>query len=127
MNTAIICIALMSVLVFALGANVSRLRGSVTDQGPTALDDPLFVAIRAHGNATEYVPTLAVLMLIVGWRHPATWMLVVCVAAVVARYVHAIGVLAAGDMSRPAPLRMIGAIVTYAAGLTLAAAALVVL
>lgn len=127
MNTAIICIALLAALVFLLGANVSRLRASAADQAPTALDDPLFVAIRAHGNAAEYVPTLAVLMLLVGFRDPSTWMLVVIVIATAARYLHAVGVLAAGDMSKPAPLRMVGAMGTYAAGLALAVAAIVVL
>ena len=127
MTTAIVCVALLAALLFLLGANVSRLRGRATSQAPTALDDPLFVAIRAHGNAAEYVPTLAVLMLLVGSRSPATWMLIVFGVAVAARYVHAIGVLAAGDMGRPAPLRMVGAVGTYAAGLALAAAAIVVI
>ena len=127
MTTAIVCIALLATLVFALGANVSRLRAHATNQAPTALDDPLFVAIRAHGNATEYVPTLAVLMLLIALRDPATWMLVVCVVATAARYVHAVGVLAAGDMSKPVPLRMIGAMGTYLSGLTLVAAAFVVI
>ena len=127
MTTTIVCIALLSILIFGLGANVSRLRAKATDQAPTALDDPLFVAIRAHGNAAEYVPTLAVLMLLIGSRNPATWMLAVCIAATAARYVHAVGILATGDMARPAPLRMIGAMGTYLCGLALAAAAFVVL
>jgi uncharacterized membrane protein YecN with MAPEG domain len=123
---AIICVALLAALVFVLGANVSRLRGSATTQAPTALDDPLFVAIRAHGNAAEYVPTLAVLILLVGSRQPATWMLVLFVVGTAARYIHAVGVLAAGDMSKPAPLRMVGAVLTYLSGLALVAAAIVV-
>jgi uncharacterized membrane protein YecN with MAPEG domain len=127
MTTAIICIALLGALLFLLGFNVSRLRGKAASQQPTAMDDPLFVAIRAHGNAAEYIPTLAVLMLIVGSRHPAVWMLVVIVVATVARFVHAAGVLRAGDMSQPVPLRMIGAMTTYVAGLALSLAAVLVL
>ena len=126
MTIAIICVALLAALVFVLGANVSRLRGSATTQAPTALDDPLFVAIRAHGNAAEYVPTLAVLILL-GSRQPATWMLVLFVVGTAARYIHAVGVLAAGDMSKPAPLRMVGAVLTYLSGLALVAAAIVVI
>jgi uncharacterized membrane protein YecN with MAPEG domain len=126
-TTATICIALLAALVFVLGANVSRLRGSAATQAPTALDDPLFVAIRAHGNAAEYVPTLAVLILLAGSRNPTTWMLAVIVVATAARFIHAIGVLAAGDMGRPAPLRMIGAILTYVAGLALAVAAILLI
>jgi uncharacterized protein len=127
MTTAIICIALLSALLFGLGFNVSRLRGKSVSQLPTAMDDPLFVAIRAHGNAAEYVPTLAVLMLIVGSHHPSVWMLVAIVLATVARFVHAFGVLQAGDMSKAVPLRMIGAITTYVAGLALSLAAVLLL
>lgn len=127
MTTAIVCIALLSALLFILGFNVSRLRGKSASQQPTAMDDPLFVAIRAHGNAAEYIPTLAVLMLVVGSHDPATWMLVAIVVATAARFVHAVGVLRAGDMSQPVPLRMIGAITTYVAGLALSVAAVLVL
>ena len=126
MTTAIICTALLAALLFLLGANVSRLRGSAANQLPSASDDPLFVAIRAHGNATEYVPTIAVLMLLVGARNPAAWMLAAMVAATAARVAHAAGVLLAGDMARPAPLRMMGAIGTYLGGLALAVAAVLV-
>jgi hypothetical protein len=127
MTTAIICIALLSALLFILGFNVSRLRGKSASQLPTAMDDPLFVAIRVHGNAAEYVPTLAVLMLVVGSHDPAAWMLAVIVLATAARFVHAAGVLRAGDMSRPVPLRMIGAMTTYVAGVALSVAAVLVL
>jgi uncharacterized membrane protein YecN with MAPEG domain len=127
MTTAIVCIALLSALLFILGFNVSRLRGKSASQQPTAMDDPLFVALRAHGNAAEYVPTLAVLMLIVGSHDPAPWMLAAIVVATAARFVHAVGVLRAGDMSQPVPLRMIGAITTYVAGLALSVAAVLVL
>ena len=139
MTTAIVCIALLSALLFILGFNVSRLRGKSASQQPTAMDDPLFVAIRAHGNAAEYISTLAVLMLVVGSHDPATWMLVAIVVATAARFVHAVGVLRgsglniqevalrAGDMSQPVPLRMIGAITTYVAGLALSVAAVLVL
>jgi uncharacterized membrane protein YecN with MAPEG domain len=127
MTTTIVCIALLSALLFILGFNVSRLRGKSASQQPTAMDDPLFVAIRAHGNAAEYIPTLAVLMLVVGSHDPAIWMLVAIVVATAARFVHAVGVLRAGDMSQPVPLRMIGAITTYLAGLALSVAAVLVL
>lgn len=129
MTTAIVCIALLAALLFVLGWNVSRLRGSqkTVDQFPTAPDDPLFVAIRAHGNATEYVPTLAVLILLVGSRDPAAWMLVVAVVATVSRYLHAIGVLRTGDMNEESPLRFAGAVGTILSGVALAVAAVVVI
>jgi hypothetical protein len=128
MTTAVICISLLAALLFVLGGNVSRLRGSrgTVTQFPTASDDPLFVAIRAHGNATEYVPTLAVLMLVVGLNDPATWMLVVAAFAVAARYLHAVGVLTAGDMAKENPLRLAGAAGTTLSGVALAVAAVLV-
>lgn len=126
MTTAIVCTALLATLVFVLGLNVSRLRASAATQAPIALDDPLFVAIRAHGNAAEYVPTLAVLMLVIGSRHPAPWMTATFVAVVVARYLHAVAVLATGNMGQTSPLRLAGAMGTYLGGLALVAAALVV-
>lgn len=130
MTTAIICIALLAALLFVLGWNVSRIRGSrgaTGEQFPTAPDDALFVAIRAHGNATEYVPTLAVLILVVGSRDPAPWMLVVAAVAVASRYLHAIGILTTGDMTREAPLRLIGAVGTILCGVALSVAAVLVI
>ena len=130
MTTAIICIAALGALLFVLGWNVSRIRGSrgaAGDQFPTAPDDALFVAIRAHGNATEYIPTLAVLMLVIGSRDPAIWMLVVAVIAVVSRYAHAIGVLTTGDMGRESLLRFVGAVGTVLSGVALSVAAVLVI
>lgn len=128
MTTATICIALLAALLFVLGWNVSRLRGSKTtvNQFPTAPDDPLFVAIRAHGNATEYVPTLAVLILVVGLGGPEVWMLVVAGIAVLSRYLHAIGVLVTGDMAEESVLRFAGAVGTILSGVALAVAAVLV-
>lgn len=124
MSTAIVCTALLAALVFGLGANVSRLRGAAKSQLPTALDDPLFVAIRAHGNAAEYVPILAVLMLLVGSRNPAGWVVAVIGVVTAGRFVHAYALLSNGDMGRPTLLRHAGAGVTYLGGLALAVAAL---
>ena len=57
----VVCIALMGVLLFLLGANVTRhraIRGATGDQQPTDPADRMYIAQRAHGNASEYVPTL---------------------------------------------------------------------
>lgn len=129
MITATVCIALLAALPFLLGFNVSRIRGNRGDAGeqfPTAPDDALFVAIRAHGNATEYVPTLAVLILLIGTQDPALWMLVVAGIAVASRYLHAIGVLSAGDMAEENLLRLVGAVGTILSGVALAVAAVLV-
>lgn len=123
MTAAVICTVLLTTLVFGLGMNVSRVRSRSTNQLPTQLDDPLFVAIRAHANATEYVPALAILMLLVGSQEPGTWAIALFVAATAARYLHAIGVLTAGDMGQRSVGRHVGAIGTDVFGFALGVAA----
>lgn len=129
MNTLqIVCLALLGLLVFALGANVTRhraVRGPSGDQLPTDPADPMLIAIRAHGNATEYVPTLAVLILVCATLSDGWWVDALAVAAVVARYVHAAGMLAGKSLATHGPLRDIGAMGTYLTGVALAVTAVV--
>lgn len=128
MNVAIICTALLGLLVFGLGLGVSALRGSSKtnigyDPNPT---DRLYKMVRAHGNASEYAPMLAILILLVGARQPGTWMVWTFIAATVSRYLHAAGMLLSPSLDRPQPLRFVGALGTYVCGLALVAAALMV-
>lgn len=128
MNVAIICTALLGLLVFGLGLGVSVLRGSSQtnigyDPNPT---DRLYKMVRAHGNASEYAPMLAILILLVGARQPGTWMVWTFIAATVSRYLHAAGMLLSPSLDRPQPLRFVGALGTYVCGLALVAAALMV-
>ena len=129
MNTLqIACVALLGALLFLLGANVTRhraMRGQTGNQMPTDPADPMFIAIRAHGNAAEYVPTLCVLLLVCGTLSDGWWVDVLAVAAVVARYTHAVGVLTSRTMASHGPLRDIGAMGTYLTGLALAVTAVV--
>lgn len=130
MNTLqIACVALLGVLLFVLGANVTRhraLRGNTGNQMPTDPADRMFIAIRAHGNAAEYVPTLCVLLLICGTLSDGWWVDVLALAAVVARYSHAVGMLTSKTMASHGPLRDIGAFGTYFTGIALAVTAVVV-
>ena len=70
MNTLqIVCLALLGLLVFVLGANVTRhraIRGkSGGNQQPTDPADRMLHRISARtATPTEYVPTLAVLILV---------------------------------------------------------------
>ena len=82
----IICIALLGLLVFVLGANVTRhraIRGDTGNQQPTDPADRMYIAQRAHGNATEYVPTLIVLIVVCAALSDSWWVDVLAVAAVV--------------------------------------------
>ena len=126
MTIAILCSALLAALVFGLGANVTRMR-AVTgkaggDQMPTDPASRLLIAIRAHGNAAEYVPVLIVLFLLVGARSPAWVAIPLIVAATAARLTHAYGMLTAASMATRRRSREVGASLTYLSGLGLAVA-----
>lgn len=129
MNTLqIVCVALLALPVFVLGANVTRhraIRGNTGNQQPTDPADRMFIAQRAHGNATEYVPTLAVLIFICGSLSSGWWVDVLAVAAVAARYLHAIGMLTSKTLASHGPVRDAGAMGTYLSGIALAITAVV--
>jgi uncharacterized membrane protein YecN with MAPEG domain len=127
MDTALTCTALLGLLVFGLGLWVSVMRGRVNrvighDLGPA---EPLHKAVRAHGNAAEYAPMMAILMLAVGFRGPSGWMEWTFWAATVSRYMHAYGMIAGGPLDRPNPFRFVGALGTYVTGIALVIAAFV--
>ena len=121
MNISLICVALLGLLVIALGFTVSLGRTSSGtnfhyDPDPT---DPLYKRVRAHGNAAEYAPILAILILALGMGGPAAWVEWVMMAAVLFRYVHAAGMLAGATLAEPNPLRFVGAVGTYLGGFVL--------
>ena len=129
MNTLqIVCLALLGLLVFVLGANVTRhraIRGATGDQQPTDPADRMFIAQRAHGNAAEYVPTLAVLILVCATLSDGWWVDALAVAAVVSRYLHALGMLRSSTLASHGPLRDAGAMGTYLTGIALAVTAVI--
>ena len=125
MKIAVICAGLLGLLVFGLGLTVSMIRGnSRINFGFTP--DPtnrLYKLVRAHGNAAEYAPMLAVLILYLGTRNPGPWLLWTFVAATVFRYLHALGMILGRTLDAPDPLRFVGALGTYVTGLVLAVVA----
>jgi uncharacterized protein len=128
MTVAMICTALLGLLVFGLGLGVSALRGARNTNIGHERDpaDPLHKMVRAHGNATEYAPMLSILMLAVATRGCTTWMVWTFVAATLFRYLHAAGMLLSPTLDRPQPLRFVGALGTYLTGLALVVAAVIV-
>ena len=128
MTVAIVCTALLGLLVFGLGLAVSMLRGATNTNVGYKPDpaDRLYKMVRAHGNATEYAPMMAILILLVGARQPAGWMLWTFVAATAFRYLHAAGMIMSRSLDQPQPLRFAGALGTYLSGLALVVAAFVV-
>jgi uncharacterized membrane protein YecN with MAPEG domain len=125
MQVAIVCIALLGLLLFLLGLAVSMTRGrtGVIVGAPTDPADSLHKLVRAHGNTAEYAPFLAVLFLLVGERNPATWVLWTIGIAVAARYLLVIGMVVGPTLAKPHPLRFVGALGTYVTGVMLCIAA----
>jgi len=128
MTAALVCTALLGLLVFGLGLGVSTLRGSTSTNIGHKLDpgDPLHKMVRAHGNAAEYAPMLAILMLAIAGRGASPWMVWTFVAATLSRYLHAAGMVLSSSLDRPQPLRFVGALGTYVTGLLLVVALLLV-
>src|SRR5262245_44167792 len=126
MNVAIVCTALLGLLLFGLGLNVSlqrrqNRRSMGHDASPV---DPLHRAIRAHANTAEYAPFFAVLFLWYATKPAPVWILAIIVLATVARFAIAGGLLF-GPLNRPNPGRLFGALFTYICGMALAAGLLV--
>src|SRR5690242_7279559 len=127
MRVAVVCAGLLGLLLFALGLGVSSVRGrsgTVIGHG-TDPADRLHKFVRAHGNAAEYVPMLAVLILYLGAHDPARWLVWTFVAATVSRYLHALGMITGTRLDQPHPLRFLGALGTYVTGVALSIAMLV--
>ncbi len=121
MAVALLSVGLLGLLVFLLGANVSRERRSVTVTQHEAEADPksaLRRAIRAHGNCIEYVPMLSLMILALGLRLPLLpgWIAGLMLAAVASRYIHAVGILTGGSVHEANALKKIGAAGTYLTG-----------
>ena len=127
-TVAIVSIALLGILLFLLGANVTRhraIRGDTGNQMPTDPADRMFIAQRAHCNAAEYVPTLIVLILVCATLSDGWWVQVLAIAAVVSRSLHALGMLTSTTLASHGPLRDIGALGTYVTGVALGVTAIV--
>ena len=128
MNVAIICTALLGLLLFGLGLNVSLQRRSNRRSVGHEVSpvDPLHRAVRAHANTAEYAPFFAVLFLWYATR-PAmpAWILATIVLATVARFALAGALLFGPSLNRPNPARLFGALFTHICGLALAAGLLV--
>lgn len=124
---AVVGVAVLGAMLFLLGANVSRMRGVTAkvggSQAPTDPASPLLIAQRAHGNASEYVPFLAVLFLVVGFGSPAVVAIPLIAGATLARLLHAYGMLTASSLAQESLVRIAGAVGTYLFGVALAVAA----
>ncbi len=121
MEIALICVALLGILLFELGIAVSLVRGRRDTAAGTSGEptDGLHKLVRAHGNTSENVGLLAVLILVLGSREPGTWAVVFMVGATASRYLLAMGIILSRTLAKVHPLRFLGALGTYVFGLGL--------
>ncbi|MBW2281745.1 MAG: MAPEG family protein [Deltaproteobacteria bacterium] len=124
MSVAILCTALLGLLVFGLGMAVSIQRGQTNTLFGANPDpaDRMYRLIRAHGNATEFAPMLAVLILYLGAQGAGTWVVWTMVIVTACRYLHVAGMLMGPSLEQVQPLRFVGALGTYLGGLALCVA-----
>ncbi|MGH7818845.1 MAG: MAPEG family protein [Candidatus Binatia bacterium] len=129
MTVALLCTALLGALIFGLGLGVSLNRQSskIGIGSPPDPNHPLGKLVRAHGNAAEYGPILAVLMIAIASQGASTWMLWLFVIVTAARYMHAAGMILSADLNLPHPLRFTGSLLTYLGGFLLSLALLLVI
>ena len=111
-------------LFLAIAVTVARGKYNVlagSDENP---EHPLYQLIRAHGNQTEFVPLLILLMWILGQSSQPTWVLWTVVAVTASRFLMAAGMILPRTLAVPNPARFIGAMGTYIGGLALCVALL---
>lgn len=128
MSIPLLCIALLALLGLVLGLLVSltRAKSETVIGNSLSAEDPLHKVVRAHGNAMEYIPMLALLMFILAQFPVSQWVIWCMILATFFRYVHAAGMIIPATMAQPNALRFIGALGTYLTGFGLCVALLFV-
>ena len=123
-NTYLVCSAVLVVFYFLLAFNVSVTRGKTKTGIGFGSDSsgPLNKAVRAHGNAAEYVPIFVLLFLYFNSVGATGWIPWVAIAITVCRILHPIGIFMSSDLNKPHALRFIGSLGTYLGGLALGVA-----
>lgn len=124
MSIPLLCIALLAILLIYLAFTVSMARGkSKMMYGyKTDPEDRLYKAVRAHGNATEYVPIIAILIYILGTMPISMWVMWCMIIVTLSRYLAAAGLLLPKSLAKPNLLRVVGTLGTYLAALGLCVA-----
>ena len=114
MNSLLLCSAALVLLFATLSFNVSRMRRK-RRSFPEIPEAEVIKAIRAHGNAAEYIPLFVALFLYMNSLQPSPSLYLVSVAtlATLSRFAHAAGMLLTASVAERHPLRFWGALVTY--------------
>ncbi len=123
----LLCSGVLVLHFFVLSAWVSALRGGekiMFGHGSQELS-PLHRAVRAHGNAAEYLGLIVAIFLYWHLAGAAEWVAWTACAVTLARLLHATGLWLSPGSNRPHVLRVVGTMVTYAGGFALGLALLV--
>lgn len=112
MSWFILCSAILVLFYASLSFNVSRMRLR-QQRSPAVTDAELKRAVRAHGNAAEYIPLFVALFIYLHVTHAGAFLAVIAVLATVSRIVHAVGMLRTRSGTERNRLRFYGALGTY--------------
>lgn len=106
-----IYVALNALLLLVLSYNVGRHRDRTDSMTPGAMGDEILVrAIRAHGNAAEYMPLALLMMLLLALLAAPLWLIHSLGAAfTVGRIAQALGMF---QEKHPNPIRFTGNLLT---------------
>lgn len=126
MNPLLLCSAALVLLYAGLSLNVSLVRRK-RRSFPEIPEAEVIKAIRAHGNAGEYIPLFVAVFLYLNSAQPGPSVFLVSVAtlATLSRFAHAAGMLRIASVAERHPLRFYGALGTYIGLFALGAALLV--
>jgi uncharacterized membrane protein YecN with MAPEG domain len=111
-NIIVLCVGFLVIFYGALSLNVSRVRRKLRSDS-TVTEAELTKAIRAHGNAAEYIPLFVAGLLYLKAVAPSPFVVGLAIAVVVCRLMHAAGMLLVPAVNVRHPLRFIGALGTY--------------
>ena len=114
MNILLLCSAALVLLFAALSFNVSRIRLK-RRKFPEVTEAEVTKAIRAHGNAAEYIPLFVALFLYINSTQPSpsVYLVGISLLATVSRFAHAAGMFRIASVAERHPLRFYGALGTY--------------
>lgn len=121
MSIPYLCIVFLGLLIVGGGFYVSWCRAKLGIVGGCPQDpaNKLHKAVRAHANATEYVPIMALVIYMLGLFNPPGWIVGVMIGFTLARYLSFFGLAAGESLAKPNLLRFLGALLTYILGLVL--------
>lgn len=111
-STVTLCVAILVLFYAVLSLNVSRMRLKRRSD-VTVTEAELTKAIRAHGNASEYIPLFVAGLLYLNTVAPSFFVSGLAIAVLICRLLHAIGMFLIPTVNQRHPFRFIGALGTY--------------